>query len=89
MGRREAITLGGSALFERPLVARAQQPAKIARLGYLGFGARSDQDSTSCVEALRVGLREFGYVEGKNLGIEFRWLAPLKRCTKPLRNWSA
>ena len=73
MRRREAIALAGTALFAWPLVARAQQPTKIARLGYLGFGAPSDRASASRVEALRAGLRELGYVDGKNLAIEFRW----------------
>ena len=38
MRRREVIVLAGTALFAWPLVARAQSPAKIPRLGYLGFG---------------------------------------------------
>lgn len=73
MSRRDAIALGWTALFAWPLIARAQQPTKIARLGYLGFGAPSDRALASRVEALRVGLRELGYVEGKNVAIEFRW----------------
>lgn len=51
--------------------ARAQPPAKVARVGFLGFAPASawaDQ-----VEALRAGLRALGYVEGKNIVIEFRW----------------
>ena len=71
MRRREVIGLAGKALFAWPLVARAQQQAKIARLGYLGFGTPAD--SAPLVEALRAGLRDLGYVEGKNLIIEFRW----------------
>src|SRR5712692_4017065 len=71
MRRRELIGLAGTALFAWPLVARAQQQAKIARLGYLGFGAPAA--SANRVEALRAGLRDLGYVEGKNLVIEFRW----------------
>src|SRR5207247_11018140 len=51
--------------------ARAQQQAKIARLGYLGFGTPAA--SANRVEALRAGLRDLGYVEGKNLVIELRW----------------
>jgi putative ABC transport system substrate-binding protein len=71
MRRRELIEFAGTALFAWPLVARAQQQAKIARLGYLGFGTPAA--SASRVEALRAGLRDLGYVEGKNLIIEFRW----------------
>jgi putative ABC transport system substrate-binding protein len=61
----------GTALFAWPLVARAQQQPRIARLGYLGFGTPAA--SANRVEALRAGLRDLGYVEGKNLVIEFRW----------------
>lgn len=60
-------------MFAWPQVARAQQPTKIARLGYLGFGSPSDAATVVRVEALRAGLRDLGYVEGKNLVIEFRW----------------
>ena len=71
MRRRELIELVGTALLAWPLVARAQQQAKIARLGYLGFGTPAL--SANRVEAFRAGLRDLGYVEGKNLVIEFRW----------------
>jgi putative ABC transport system substrate-binding protein len=49
----------------------AQQPAKIARIGYLGFGPASAYDTR--LEALRAGLLDLGWVEGKNIVIEFRW----------------
>jgi putative ABC transport system substrate-binding protein len=57
--------------------ARAQQQAKIARLGYLGFGTPAA--SAIRVEALRAGLRDLGYVEGKNLVIEFRWSSTVEQ----------
>jgi putative ABC transport system substrate-binding protein len=71
MGRRELIAFAGAALFAWPLVAHAQQQAKVARLGYLGFGTAAA--TATRVENLRAGLRDLGYVEGKNLVIEFRW----------------
>jgi len=77
MRRRELIAFAGTALFAWPLVARAQSPAKIARLGYLGFGTPAA--SAHRVEALRVGLRDLGYVEGKNLVIEFRWAGTVEQ----------
>ncbi len=70
MRRREVIEFAGMALFASPLIARAQQQAKIARVGVLGFGAPPPAART---EAFREGLRDLGYVEGKNLVIEFRW----------------
>src|SRR5262245_22475641 len=69
--RRELIGFACTAFVAWPLVARAQQPAKVARLGFLGFG--DPAPAATRVEALRGGLRDLGYVEGKNLVIEFRW----------------
>ena len=54
-----------------PATARAQQAAKVLRLGFLGFGNAAV--SANRVEAFRAGWRGLGYVEGKNLVIEFRW----------------
>ena len=57
-----------SAWFE---LAEAQQPTKIPRIGYVsGTGNAANQGPY--VEALRQGLRDFGYVEGKNFTIEYR-----------------
>jgi putative ABC transport system substrate-binding protein len=69
--RREFITLFGGAAATLPLAAHAQQLTKVARIGYLGFGPAAAY--TIWVEALRAGLRDLGYVEGKNIVIEFRW----------------
>jgi putative ABC transport system substrate-binding protein len=66
MRRREFITgLGSAAAW--PVVARAQQRA-VPMIGYLTLGT-----PTEGVENLRKGLSEIGFVEGRNLGIEFRW----------------
>jgi putative tryptophan/tyrosine transport system substrate-binding protein len=51
-------------------VAQAQQPTKVPRIGYLSAGVRSINSPR--YEAFRQGLRELGYVEGKNIIIEFR-----------------
>src|SRR5260221_12452834 len=66
--RREFITLLGGAAATWPLAARAQQPAKGARLGYL-----APARLPNLIEALRAGLPDFGYVEGQNLAIEYRF----------------
>ena len=69
MRRRAFITLlGGAAAW--PLAARAQQ-ANVARIGFLDLGVASTR--LIWVEALRAGLRDLGYVEGRNIVIEFRW----------------
>ncbi len=52
-------------------MVEAQQPAKIPRIGYLI--ATSPSTSPARIEAFRHGLRELGYVEGKNIVIEWRW----------------
>src|SRR5262249_18401618 len=51
--------------------AQAQQPKKVPRIGYLSSGFPSTD--LGYREAFVQGLREFGYVEGKNIVIEYRW----------------
>jgi putative ABC transport system substrate-binding protein len=70
MKRREFIRLVGVAV-GWPFAVSAQQPEKIAIIGYLDVGPASAR--VDRVEALRAGLRDLGYVEGKNIAIEFRW----------------
>jgi putative ABC transport system substrate-binding protein len=69
MRRREFITLLGGAT-AWPLAARTQ-PAKVARIGFLGLVSASSHGAR--VAALRAGLRDLGWVEGRNILIEFRW----------------
>jgi putative ABC transport system substrate-binding protein len=71
MQRRQFIKLAGEAAVAWPLLAAAQQTPRMWRIGYLGFGSESSW--TSEVEGLRSGLRDLGYVEGKNIAFEFRW----------------
>ena len=69
MKRREFITVLGSAAVW-PASAQAQ-PAKVARVGFLGLVSPSSHASR--VAAFRAGLRDLGWMEGRNLVIEFRW----------------
>jgi ABC-type uncharacterized transport system substrate-binding protein len=50
---------------------RAQQAAKVPRIGFLGVGPAAA--TASRVEAMQAGLHDLGYVEGKTIALEFRW----------------
>jgi putative ABC transport system substrate-binding protein len=52
--------------------SEAQQPGKIPRVGYVAAGGDPNNPG-SLVEAFRQGLRELGYIEGKNILVEFRY----------------
>ena len=61
----------GVALLAAAAVAEAQQPKKVPRIGYLS--STSPSAGSARIEAFRQGLHELGYVEGKNLVIEWRY----------------
>jgi hypothetical protein len=73
IGRREFITLLGGAAVGWPLVARAQQIDRMRRIGVLMGLVVNDPEAQSRVAAFENGLRELGWVKGRNLSIEYRW----------------
>ena len=71
MDRRTFLGVLTGSLLAAPLAVEAQQAEKVYRIGYLGNASASAQAKR--VESLRAALRDLGYVEGKNIVIEFRW----------------
>jgi putative tryptophan/tyrosine transport system substrate-binding protein len=71
MDRRTFIGTLAGGLFAAPLAAAGQQ-AKVWRIGWLGDGTRASREWNT-LTPLREGLRELGYIEGKNIIIDARW----------------
>ena len=69
MDRRTFLALISGSLLAAPLAAAAQQTGKVHRIGYLSIAS----GPSARTEALRQGLRELGYIEGKNITIEYRF----------------
>jgi putative ABC transport system substrate-binding protein len=72
MKRRQFITLLGGAT-AWPLAARAQQGERMRRIGVLMYLAADDADSPALVAAFARGLQELGWIEGRNIQIDYRW----------------
>jgi putative tryptophan/tyrosine transport system substrate-binding protein len=73
MKRREFIALLGGAAVAWPIAARAQQAEHVRRIGVLMPFAEGDPETQPRVTALRQGLAQLGWNEGRNLLIEHRW----------------
>ena len=74
MKRRTFIAgLGSTAAW--PVAARAQQGERVRRVGFSGLAA-DDPETIARVAAFRLGMRERGWTEGRNLQIDYRWAGP-------------
>src|SRR5438552_1001130 len=71
MDRRAFLSTLAGGLLAAPLAAEAQQTGKVYRIGFLGPGP--ERIYTDPLPSLRAGLRELGYVEGKNIVFEYRF----------------
>jgi ABC-type uncharacterized transport system substrate-binding protein len=78
--RREFLGVLGSAVAAWPLAARAQQPGKVARIGYLGpVAGRTPQD-----DAFEEGLQQHGWTKDQNIRIEYRYTGGRQDTVLPL-----
>jgi len=76
MRRREFVTLFGGIAVAWSVRARAQQAGGIPRIGVIMTLAADDPESPVRVAELLKGLQELGWIDGRNLKIEYRWPAP-------------
>jgi len=72
ISRRTFVGALAGRLLAAPLAAEAQQAGKVYRIAWLGDGTRSAREGNT-LTPLRDGLRELGYIEGKNILIDARW----------------
>src|SRR6516164_8514921 len=82
MRRRDFIKVVAGSVAAWPLAAHAQQPGKVPRIGFLG--AASPSTFAPRLEAFRLGLRDFGYVEGSTSRSN---TAGRKGATSDFPNW--
>ena len=73
MKRRAFITLLGGAAAAWPLAARAQKPERMRRIGVLMGYPKGDLQAQANVTALQQGLQSLGWIEGRNVRIDYRW----------------
>jgi ABC-type uncharacterized transport system substrate-binding protein len=73
MKRREFITVVGGAAVSWPLAAQAQQPPGTRRVGVLINLSENDLEAQRLITAFRERLAQQGWVDGRNLRIDYRW----------------
>jgi putative ABC transport system substrate-binding protein len=74
MRRRVFITLLGGTVVAWPRAARAQQPAAVQRIGVLMAYPEGDSEAQAQIAAFRDGLQKLGWMEGRNIRIDTRWV---------------
>jgi hypothetical protein len=88
MDRRRFVTIAAGMLAAPlPAAVRAQQPLKVRQIGCLNYGSPVEFEDR--IRALRTGLRDYGYVEGKNITFEFRWAGTAEQLTERVSGYLA
>ena len=82
--RREFITLLGGAAVTWPLVARAQQPERMRRIGVLMPATADDPIAQARLAAFHKGLQQLGWTDGRNVQIDVRWYSGIAAETRKL-----
>ena len=75
IGRREFVTILGGAAVGWPLAARAQQNARLQRVGVLMALAETDPEARAQLAGLTQGLVELGWIDGRTVRMDIRWAA--------------
>jgi ABC-type uncharacterized transport system substrate-binding protein len=70
--RRDFIAAAGSTAVAWPHATNAQQPERMRRIGVLAPLAENDSEGRTRITALRKGLQDFGWTEGRNIRVEYR-----------------
>ena len=84
MNRREFITLLGGAAAVRPLAARGQQAERMRRIGMLASQAEADPDMQARLDGFRHGLQALGWIEDRNVHIDYRFTGGREDRFRPL-----
>jgi putative ABC transport system substrate-binding protein len=74
MKRREFIAMLGGAAAAWPLAAHAQQGERLRRIGILMGWDQNDPERLTSLTAFREALRKLGWIEGRNVLIDYRWI---------------
>jgi putative ABC transport system substrate-binding protein len=75
MRRREFMTLLSGAAAAWPIAGYAEQSDQMRRIGWLLAFTEGDLEGNADLAAFREGLQTFGWIEGRNIRIEYRWTA--------------
>jgi ABC-type uncharacterized transport system substrate-binding protein len=73
VNRRNLITLLGGAAVAHPITGHTQQGAKVARVGVLMGYAESDAEAAAWIAVFLQGLKQRGWIEGRNVQFDYRW----------------